>query len=66
MTEQFDPALDTPVWGAQGIAEVINRTQAATYHMLHRGLLDVDKVGGIHCSTPRRLLRQHLHQTDAA
>jgi hypothetical protein len=68
MTEQFSPeldALDVPVWGAKAIAKVINRSVPATYHMLKRGLLDVDKVGVIHCSTARRLL-QHLRQTDAA
>jgi hypothetical protein len=69
VTEQFSPeldALDVPVWGAKAIARVINRSVPATYHMLTQGLLDTDKVGAIHCSTARRLLRQHLRQTDAA
>jgi hypothetical protein len=52
---RFDP-LDRPLWGAENIAAVINRTPRQTYYALEQGYLDADKVGAQWCTTPRRLL----------
>ena len=56
-TPTFDPMLDTPVWGAQAIGAVINRSKRQTFYVLEQGLIDADKVGNRWCSTPRRLLK---------
>ena len=52
----YHPDLDRLVWGAKDIAAVINRSTRQAYHLLERNLLDADKVGGVWCSSPRRLL----------
>ena len=52
----FDPVLDTPVWGAAAIGEVIHRTERQTYHLLEAGHLDADKIGKCWRSSIRRLL----------
>ena len=49
--------LDTPVWGAEAIGEVIRRSKRQTFYLLENGLLDADRIGHRWCSTPRRLLR---------
>lgn len=50
--------LDRPLWGAQAIAREINRAPRAAYHLLEKGRLDADRVGGRWVSTPRRLRAQ--------
>jgi hypothetical protein len=54
---KFGNDLDRPVWGAEAIGQVINRTRRETYHLLNSGKLDATKCGAQHVSTPRRLLR---------
>jgi hypothetical protein len=63
VSEQFDPYLDTPVWRAGPICEVANIRDKdgeldlpATYYKLEAGLIDAEKVGGIWCTTRRRIL----------
>jgi hypothetical protein len=55
MTNSED-SLDKPVWGANKIAEVINRSPRSTFHLLEKGYIDADKVGHQWVSTRRRLL----------
>ncbi len=63
--KNFDPVLDRPVWGAEKIGEVLNRSERQTFYLLEHGLLDADKRGNRWCSTPRRLLRpQHSKRSD--
>jgi hypothetical protein len=62
-----DDYLDQPVWEADGIARVIGLAdpdgtvsegiRRRIYDLIKRGLLDADKLGKHHVSTPRRLLR---------
>ena len=56
LTEEND--LDRPLWGAQAIARAINRAPRAAYHLLEKGHLDADRVGGRWVTTPRRLRAQ--------
>ena len=49
--------LDRPIWGAEAIGRVIDRTEGETFYLLGNGHLDASKVGGRWTSTPRRLLR---------
>jgi hypothetical protein len=63
VSEQFDPHLDQPIWHATPIAETANIRGTdgkldlpATYYKLAAGLIDADKVGGVWCSTRRRIL----------
>ncbi len=56
LSEILDP-LDRPIWSAEAFGLVIQRTEAQVFHLLERGLLDADKVGGRWTSTPRRLLK---------
>jgi hypothetical protein len=49
--------LDRPVWGAEAIGRVIDRTEGETFYLLANGHLDAKKIGGRWTSTPRRLLR---------
>ena len=52
----YDAQLDAPVWGAKGIAQVLNRTVRQAYHLLESGHVDADKVGKTWRSSIRRLL----------
>jgi hypothetical protein len=63
----FDKDLDTPVYGAGPIAQVLGLFDEngepdarRAYYMLERGYLDADQIGKIWTSTRRRLLRNHL------
>ena len=47
--------LDEPIWGAEAIANEIKRNKRATFHMLEKGLLPAERVGGRWVSTRRRL-----------
>jgi hypothetical protein len=50
MSTNRDDDLDL-VWGADGIAEVIGRTERQTFHMLSIGVIPVArKVGGRWCA----------------
>lgn len=51
--------LDTPLWGVEAIAPVVNRSERATYHLLNKKQLPAKKVGGKWVSTKRQLL-MHL------
>lgn len=44
------------VWGAEGIAGVIQRSVTATNHLLQQGALPAKKVGGRWVTTRQRLL----------
>jgi hypothetical protein len=64
MSQQFDPFLDTPIYGARDIAVaagVVSETGEPdlrrAYHMLERGYLPASKVGRVFTSTRRRLLK---------
>jgi hypothetical protein len=48
--------LDTPLWGAEEMAPVINRTKRETYHLIKNKQLDVTRKGALYVSTKRRLL----------
>ena len=54
---ELDPA-DTPIYGAQAFARVLNRTPRQVFADLENGRLDghVKKFGRRSASTPRRLL----------
>ena len=45
----FDP-LDRPIWGVAAIAEIINRDERATQHLIRQGLIDVTQCGA--CTHP--------------
>jgi hypothetical protein len=53
-------ALDKPVWGAEGIGEVIDRTPRQVFHLYHSGALkSIRKVGGrLVAPSARALLRE--------
>jgi hypothetical protein len=65
----YNPELDRPIWGAEAIAAVINRSRRQTFHLLENGFIDADKVGGLWCSSIRRLLfggrKAEVEATDA-
>jgi len=42
------------IWGAAGIAAVINRTERQVYNMLDK--LPIQKVGGRYCASRSRLI----------
>jgi hypothetical protein len=63
----FDPYLDTPVYGAVAIAQILNLRDEngdpdgrRAYYGLERGYFDASKIGRVWTSTRRRLLRPHL------
>jgi len=58
--------LDRPLWGAAAIGEVIEKNAPQTLHLLEKGRLDADKVGGRWVSTARRLLVQFAGRTPTA
>jgi hypothetical protein len=66
-TPNIDP-LDQPVWGADGIAAILNTTPKAVEHLLRQRRLDADKFGtgrrARWVSTPRRLLAQFASKTE--
>jgi hypothetical protein len=53
-------ALDKPIWGAEGIGEVIDRTPRQVFHLYHSGALkSIRKVGGrLVAPSARALLRE--------
>jgi len=56
--ESNDNNLDI-LWGAEAIAEVINRTRRQTHHLLNRGAIDAaKKIGGRWCADRSELRRQ--------
>jgi hypothetical protein len=48
--------MDRPVWGAKGVAEILEVPIHVAFYMLEKGLVDADKIGRKWRSTPRRLL----------
>ncbi|WP_338722389.1 DNA-binding protein [Devosia sp. XK-2] len=54
------------LWGAQAIAEVINRTERQTKHMLSKGELPGKKVGGRWCASRSRLKAYFEGEADHA
>jgi|RhiMethySRZTD1v2_1073278.scaffolds.fasta_scaffold1647091_2 hypothetical protein len=52
-----DKADDDVIWGANGIASVINTTPKRAYYLLEKKELPAKKIGGRWCSTRGRLLR---------
>jgi hypothetical protein len=65
MKTSDDKFLDTPVWGAAAIGQVINRPPRPTFHLLEAGQLPAEKIGGRWVSTPRRLLGR-IHGDEVA
>ena len=55
--DNFDRALDAPVWGAKAIAVIINQTPRQVYRLLEKRLIDADRLGRKWRSTRRRLLQ---------
>lgn len=51
-----DEYLDTPIWGAKAIGEVICRTARQTNHLAATKQIPVEKIGNRLVSTRRRLL----------
>jgi len=49
----LDP--DGFIWGAASIGRAINRTERQVFHLAAKGIIDVDKVGKLLRTTPRRL-----------
>src|SRR2546430_2202553 len=43
--------MHKPIWGASNIAERIDRTRSATFHLLETGSLPGQKIGGRWCVT---------------
>jgi hypothetical protein len=56
--------LDRPIWGAEAIAKVIDRTPTQTYYLLRTGKLPAKQVGDRWVTTLRRL--RSLFTEDAA
>ncbi|MGI0525756.1 hypothetical protein ABY43_16355 [Rhizobium giardinii] len=54
------------LWGVRAIAREIGRTERQTYHMIARGELPVQKVGGRHVGARSRLRALFLPAGDAA
>lgn len=54
-SENEDQDLDRPIWGAQAIAEEIDRSPRQTFHMLNTGQLPASKIGDRWVTTRRRL-----------
>lgn len=46
------------LWGAQAIADFIERPVRDTYYLLQQNLIDADKVGDLWVTTKDRLRRQ--------
>ena len=57
-------AMDRPVWGAEAIGRVIERSEAETFYLLANDLIDASKVGGRWTSTPRRRLNSLASDRD--
>ena len=45
-----------PLWGAEAMAPVINRTERDVYWLIKTGQIDVTKKGARYVTTRRRLL----------
>jgi hypothetical protein len=56
-TSNDDADLDTPIYGAGPIGQVVNLTERQASHALASGYLDADKFGKKWRSTKRRLLK---------
>ena len=54
--QDYHPELDRPIWGAKNIGEAIDRTERQAFYLLEQGHIDASKVGGVWCSSKRRLL----------
>lgn len=54
--DTLDTNLDTPLWGAEAMAPVINRTERDVYWLIKTGQIDVTKKGARYVTTRRRLL----------
>ena len=44
------------IWGCSAIAEVIGRSERATFHLLKSQLLPAKRIGGRWCASRRKLL----------
>ena len=62
----MDHADDDLIWEVPGIAKVIRRTNAATYHLLNKGELPAKKIGGKWVASRRRLLAHLMGEAVAA
>jgi hypothetical protein len=58
--------LDTPVWGAAAIAEIIRKTETQTNYLLIKRRIDATKVGRLWVTTRRRLRNQFGGAASAA
>ena len=62
MSEQSE-SLDL-VWGCKAIAQVINKTPRATFHLLEKGQIPATKIGN-QWATTRKKLREHFEGAPA-
>jgi hypothetical protein len=44
------------IWGCSAIAQVIGRSERATFHLLSNELLPAKRIGGRWCASRRKLL----------
>ncbi|TMJ91109.1 MAG: DNA-binding protein [Alphaproteobacteria bacterium] len=56
MTSIEETTAPDLVWGCAAIAEVIGRTERATFHLLKSQLLPARRVGGRWCASRRKLI----------
>jgi len=56
MTTIKETAVPDLVWGCSAIAEVIGRTERATFHLLKTNVLPAKRVGGRWCASRRKLI----------
>jgi hypothetical protein len=56
---------DQPIWGVKSIADEIERSEAATYHLLAKGKLPCKRVGH-HWVTTRRKLKAFFNDMPVA
>ena len=56
MTAVNETTAPDLIWGCSAIAEVIGRSERATFHLLKSQLLPAKRVGGRWCASRRKLL----------
>jgi hypothetical protein len=56
MTTVNETTAPDLVWGCSAIAEVIGRTERATFHLLKNQLLPAKRVGGRWCASRKKLI----------
>jgi hypothetical protein len=57
---------DQPLWGAAAIGKPLGLDERQARHLLEKGVLPAQKIGGKWVSTRRRLRERVVGQPDAA